>query len=39
MKKYSQAENALYWIVTTIFVAIGITTLMVAYAFIEWLFT
>lgn len=38
MKKYTTIENAFYWIVTTAIVGIGITTLMIAYAFVEWLF-
>ena len=38
MKKYTPIENAFYWIVTSAIVGIGITTLMIAYAFVEWLF-
>jgi hypothetical protein len=37
-KQYTPIENAFYWIVTTAIVGIGITTLMIAYAFVEWLF-
>ena len=37
-KQYTPIENAFYWIVTTAIVGIGITTLMITYAFVEWLF-
>jgi len=38
MKKYTPIENAFYWIVTTAIVAIGITTLMLTFALVEYIF-
>ena len=35
MKKYTPIENAFYWIVTSAFVGIGITIMMVVYALVE----
>ena len=38
MKEYTPIENAFYWIVTTAIVAIGITTLMLTFALVEYIF-
>ena len=38
MKKYTPIENAFYWIVTTTIVGVGITIMMIVFAFVEWLF-
>lgn len=35
MKKYTKKQNAFYWAVTTVFVAVGITTMMVVFALVE----
>ena len=37
-KQYTPIENAFYWIVTTTIVAIGITTLMLTFALVEYIF-
>ena len=37
-KQYTPIENAFYWIVTTAIVAIGITTLMLTFALVEYIF-
>jgi len=37
-KQYTPIENAFYWIVTSTIVAIGITTLMLTFALVEYIF-
>lgn len=37
-KQYTPIENAFYWIVTSTIVSIGITTLMLTFALIEYIF-
>lgn len=34
-KQYTPIENAFYWIVTTLFAVIGISTMMVVFALVE----
>ena len=38
-KQYTPIENAFYWIVTTAIVAIVITTLMLTFALVEYIFS
>lgn len=38
MKKYTPIENAFYWIVTSAIVGVGITIMMIVFAFVEYIF-
>lgn len=37
-KQYTPIENAFYWIVTSTIVGVGITIMMIVFAFVEYIF-
>jgi len=37
MKKYTKKQNAFYWAVTSVLVGVGITTMMVVFALVEYI--
>lgn len=37
MEKYTKVQNALYWAITSVFVGVGISIMMVLFAFVEYI--